>query len=160
MSPFTAKRRRANACRPLGPCPAPSITCASTGPRPVWTAAVSPLLQGGRGSPPADPRAGTGRDREGGKDGGKEGKQEGKTEGKEGGAGELEGGGRRWNSAGFRKRSWGCSDFRGGGEREPRKEPAPPGCILAVLLLLPSRVPDGPWSPATQAGPGRKLIGR
>ena len=107
---------------------------------------MSPLLQGGRGSPPADPRAGTGRDREGGK----EGKQEGKKEGKAGGAGELEGGGRRWNGAGFRKRSWGCCRLSGRGERELRKEPAPPGCILAALLLLPSRVPDGPRSPATQ----------
>lgn len=41
MSPFTAKRRRANACRPSGRCPAPSITCAWRGPRPVRTAAVS-----------------------------------------------------------------------------------------------------------------------
>lgn len=47
--------------------------------------------------------------------GGKEGKQEGKKEGKEGGAGELEGGGRRWNSAGFRKRSWGCCRLSGRG---------------------------------------------
>lgn len=42
MSPFTAKRRRANACRPSGPRRAPSITCAWRGPRPVRTAAVSP----------------------------------------------------------------------------------------------------------------------
>lgn len=41
MSPFTAKQRQANACRPSGRCRELSITCAWTGPRPVRTAAVS-----------------------------------------------------------------------------------------------------------------------
>lgn len=41
MSPFTAKLRQANACRPSGRCRELSITCAWTGPRPVRTAAVS-----------------------------------------------------------------------------------------------------------------------
>ena len=41
---------------------------------------------------------------------------------------------------------WAAADFGWG---EPRKEPAPLGCIL-VVLLLPSRVPHGPWRPAIQ----------
>lgn len=64
MSPFTAKRQRANACRPSGPCPAPSITCAWRGPRPVRTAAVSRKPHSVPRQPFHRPEvAGAGRDR-------------------------------------------------------------------------------------------------
>ena len=67
---------------------------------------MSPRLQGGRGSPPADPRAGTGRDREGGKEGRKERKGERESwRAEEGGGTALVLG----SGAGA------AADFRGGG---------------------------------------------
>ena len=93
-------------------------------------------------------RGPVGTGREGRTEGRKENRKERRKE-RKGEREKLEGGGERWNSAGFRKRSLGCCRLWRGAGGEPRKEPAPLGCIL-VVLLLPSRVPHGPWSPATQ----------
>ena len=154
MSPFTAKRRRANACRPSGPCPAPSITCAWRGPRPVRTAAVSPPAPGGSRKPT---RKSEGGDRSG--PGGREGRKTGRKEGRKG-----RGSGRSWRaeeSGGtvlvLGSGVWAAADFGEGrgGAKEGARAPGvhPRGSFAAESRssrALESRYP----------GPGRKLIGR
>lgn len=122
MSPFTAKRLRANAYRPSDPCPAPSITCAWRGPRPVRTAAVSRQRPSrSRRRPFRNPKCRIGQIWQGGR------KQKSGSEG----AG-------RWRKAvegaRFMKRCYCCSSLWGRGP-EGGRDPAP-GCLPAILLSL------------------------
>lgn len=83
---------------------------------------MSPRLQGGRGSPPADPRAGTGRDREGRKENRKERRKERKGE-RESWRAEEGGGTVLVLGSGVGA----AADFRGGGERGAKEGARAPG---------------------------------